>query len=405
MPREKRQLPGEIRDGLVMYEGGTTWHYLVRWRGKIKRGDTKCVGKVAAAEWLKVEKKKWPLEEQGLIGPNVLTLRWIWSEWDRLNSNLSKSHIRWMKGVVHTHAAAFLDRPASDLTKAAFEEMKHTYLTTKGQGFSRGEKPTVRDHTEGGWNKVAGQLRALYRWAVDMKMILAVPFAVKPLPVSLEAKGVLWPEQVQRFLAVVDKVRKERDGDPVPQAGIAVRLMIGLGLRENEALHMEWDRLDWHRHLAIVAMTRTTKKKVKDRTVREIPMPDWLEPYLLKWWAWCGRPSAGLVLVPRKAKVHGEGSTKKAVQKGAKALGITNMTPHSLRYTFATGHYEIDTPLSQIQQMLGHEKPETTWGYILQRPKDQAEAQNKLGKSMGFSVVPIPDTVPLEPKAKRQKMK
>jgi len=55
--------------------------------------------------------------------------------------------------------------------------------------------------------------------------------------------------------------------------------------------------------------------------------------------------------------------------------------------------------------MLGHEKPETTWGYILQRPKDQAEAQDKLGRAMGFTDPPMPDRVSLIPKPTTQKNK
>ena len=391
MPRDKRQLPGEIRDGLVMYEGGTTWHYLVRWRGKIKRGDTKCEGRTTAATWLKAEKKKWPLEEQGLIGPNVRTLRQLHTEWARLHANLSKSHLRWMKNVVELHATAFLDRPAPELTMLELEGLKRLYLSTKGRGFKKNgaKKPedkdhAVREHSEGGWNKVAGQLRALYRWAVSCKMILDVPFLVKPLDVSLESKGVLWPEQVQRFLSAVDGVRKVKKGDLVPHAGISTRMMIGLGLRENEALHSEWDRVDWHRHMFIVAQARVTGKKVKDRTIREIPIPGWLEAYLLKWWVFSGRPTKGLLMVSKVGKAHGEGATDNPVQKGAQALGILNMTPHSLRYTFATVHFETGTALSQIQQMLGHDKPETTMGYILQRSKDQAEAQEKAGAAMGF---------------------
>jgi hypothetical protein len=41
---------------------------------------------------------------------------------------------------------------------------------------------------------------------------------------------------------------------------------------------------------------------------------------------------------------------------------------------------------------MGHRDPETTLGYILQRPKGQAEAQERVSKAMGFS---LPDLEPL----------
>ena len=399
MPRDKRQLPGEIRDGLVMYEGGTTWHYLVRWRGKIKRGDTKCEGRSTAATWLKAERKKWPLEEQGLIGAGVPTLKALWAEWDRLKaSSVSSSHRRYMKGVIHAHTGKYLDLPAGQLTVAAFEELRHAYLTSTGAGPKRNGGHVVRKHTEGGWNKAAGQIRALFRWAVGMKKLLEVPFKVELLPVSLKNRGVLWPERVQAFLVVVDGMRKYQEHDPVPQMSVAIRLMIGAGLREAEALHMEWDRVDWRRHVLIVAQAVATGRKVKDRTIREIPMVSWLETYLLKWWAHCKRPARGLVLFTREEGAHAEGSTTKAVRKGAQSLEIIGLTPHRLRATFATNLFEVGAELSQIQQMLGHEKPEVTMRYILQRPKDQAASLELAAAAMGFK---MPDRVPLAPDDKK----
>jgi integrase len=228
-----------------------------------------------------------------------------------------------------------------------------------------------------------------------MKKLISVPFKVQLLPVSLRNRGVLWPERVQAFLTVVDGMRKYQEEDPVPQMSVALRMMIGAGLREAEALHMEWDRVDWRRHVLIVAQAVTTGKKVKDRTVREIPMVSWLEIYLLRWWAHLERPARGLVLATRDGGAHLEGSTTKAVRKGAQELSITGLTPHRLRATFATNLFEVGTPLSQIQQMLGHEKPEVTMRYIVQRPKDQAESLELAAVAMGFKV---PDRVPMKPK-------
>ena len=63
---------------------------------------------------------------------------------------------------------------------------------------------------------------------------------------------------------------------------------------------------------------------------------------------------------------------------------------HGLRASFATTHFEAGTPLSQIQQMMGHSDPETTMGYIVQRPRDQAAAQERVSELMGFKVQESP---------------
>ena len=369
-----------------------------RYRGRHVKESSKTKNEQEARARKKGITDRMDAEYFGHKDPVAPTLKKLWGEWDRLHANLSESHLRWMRNVVFLHATAYLDRPATDLNVAAYEELRILYLSTKGKGYrvdgKETGKSTVRNHSEGGWNKVAGQLRALYRWAVERGDLRKVPFAVEVLPVSLEAKGVIWPEQVQRFLAVVDGIRKVRKGDPVTHASISIRLMLGAGLRESEALHMEWDRIDWRNHTLTVAQAITTGQKVKDRTVRSIPMVGWLEAFLLKWWVHCKRPTKGLLMVSKVGEVHLPGATNTAMEMGAEALGITGLTPHSCRYTFATNLFETGTRPSQIQQMLGHDKIETTMGYIIQRPKDQAESLEIAAAAMGFpsaseEVIPI----------------
>jgi integrase len=397
MGRQPKQSLGEVRNGLVQYVENGTWHYMVKWRGHVLRGDTKCRSQANAKEWLSKERERWANEEHEQPEKPIPTLRETWEAWEKVKTPVvSSTHVRYMKGVVFTHAEKYLDRPLTELTTEAIEMLRAEYLTSEGRGFKKypkdglkeGEKAhAVRKHSEGGANKMVGQLRAITGWAVETGRISACPFKLRKLKVSLEASPVLWPEQVPTFLAEVDTIRKERKGDLFPHAGIAARLMIGLGIRENEALHAEWDRIDWRRGIFTVAMARSTHKKVKDRAIREIPIPSWLMAYLKQWWGFQGHPSRGLLLVSRKGKPHGEGATGKATALGGAKLEIIGLTPHCLRKTFATGHWEIGTPLSQIAQMMGHEDPQITFKhYIVERKKDQAEAQERLAQAMGFPI-------------------
>lgn len=396
MVRLAAQKPGELRNGLVMHPGGKTWHYCVKWRGRKRQGDTKCESRTAAERWLRLEKEKWAREEHEDAEPPAPTLRALWEEWDRLKkSSTSDSHRAGMKLCVMVHCEQFLDRSITEMTTNEVQEMREIYLSTTGKGFKRNGGHIVRAHTEGGWNRVLSQIQALLGWAVETERITNLPFKPKNLRlnVSHESKGVLWPEQVSAFLAIMDSIRKEREGDIFPHAGVAARLMIGLGLRENEALNAEWDRVDWRRGIFIVAKARTTGKKVKDRTIREIPIPPGICAYLRRWWEFCGSPLSGLVLESKKGTAHRGGGTTKAVLKGATELGIQGLTPHGLRRTFATAHWELGTPLSQISQWMGHEDPDVTLKrYIVLRSSlDQTEYQNRFDKAMRFS-----ETVPIE---------
>jgi len=397
MARREAQKPGEVMGGLVMYQGGKTWHYCVRWRGKVRKGDTKCSSRTAAVKWLDLEKEKWAHEEHHAPVDTLPTLREAWAVWDEKKaSSVSKSHRRYMKGVIHQHTHEWLDKPLTALNGSAIGTLKDRYMSSSGKGYrkppTKGKEGnpahTTRKHSEGGWNKVLVQLRALVGFAIQEGWISERTFSAKGqwLKPSAPSAGFLWPEQVQAFLAEIDTIRKCREGDLYPHPGIFIRLMIGVGLREGEALNLEWDRVVWRQNVIIIADARTTDWRPKDRDKREIEMPEWLRDYLLNWWAFCDRPSKGLLMVSRKGGALRESAAKKAVARGAKVLKIVGLHPHSLRATFATTMWECGATLDEIAEMLGHEDPDTTLKhYIRRRPKGQTENQAKAAEAMGFT--------------------
>lgn len=398
------QKPGELRDGLVLYPGGKVWYYLVRWKKgeKPRRGSTGCTSRTAAAEWLRREKERWANQEHEAPVVQAPTLLKIWEQWDELVGAVkSPTYRRYMNGVVHQHLHEWAERPATELTTTVLETLRARYMSSEGKGFRRGGGHTTRKHSEGGWNRVFGQIRTLLKWAVLKKLLATLPYDIpaKAIRLTSSAKthGVLWPEEVPAFLDAVDVGKRSGQGgrgkkgpDPYRPTSIAIRLMVYLGLREGEALNMEWDRIDWRRKLCVVAECRTTGKRVKDRSAREVPMGPKLESYLRTWWEQEGRPDHGLVVPNATGWALGEGSTTKHVHRGAVALK-KHLTPHGLRATFATGHWEIGTALTQIAQMMGDAAEVVTKHYIFQRPKDQAASQERLEAAMSGSTTVPPD--------------
>lgn len=377
-----------VQNGLYRNENGRVWLYHFKFRGQVFKGSTGCESKTTAKDWLAKYRERLAGQEMGLAPVEVPTLRAVWEKWDRLKAvSVSASHRRWMRGVIHQHTGSWIDRPISDLDTGAIEELKASYLSSEGVGYSKTGQGTKRSHTEGGWNKVLTQIRALVGWAVEVGLLSEIPFKSRRLPVNLKARGILWPEQVRPFLAAVDAIRKP-DGAPFCDTAMAVRMMIGLGLRESEALHAEWSRLDDRRGVFIVAKSESGRN-VKDHAIREIPVPSWLHVDLSRWRDYIGEGSS-LIIPSSHGGAHFSGATTKAVRAGAKALKISNLTPHRLRATFATCHFEVGTPLTQIAQMMGHDDPSITLKhYIVQRPKDQAEAQEKAASAMGYHVVTL----------------
>ena len=61
----------------------------------------------------------------------------------------------------------------------------------------------------------------------------------------------------------------------------------------------------------------------------------------------------------------------KVIKQSAKRAGITkNVTPHTLRHSYATHLIEAGTGIRHIQELLGHSKPETTMIYTHIAQKD-----------------------------------
>lgn len=406
MPKQTKQQPGEVRDHLVMYPGGKTWHYVVKWRGKVRKGDTKCESRTAASTWLQAEMQRWANGEVGIGGEAATpTLREIWKEWRQAKAEqVSPRHIVNMRCAVETHAKAFLDLPITALDNLAIEKLRSSYLQTKGKGYRTGQDwEAERDHSDGGANTLQKMLSSLCGWAVTVKLITSRPFHLKKLKPQQKIRAMLWPEKTALFLEKVRAMgkqwawREDKHGPRPPHdAYIAVRLMVQLGIREDEAIHARWSWIDWRRHCFIVGAS-------KNRRLREIEIPPKLRS-LLK--SICPPEPLGLILPTKTSKSgeqtpHHKNFTAKVVGHAGELAGVPGLTPHRLRAAFATAHYEKGTPISQIQQMLGHSSPETTMKYIMTRPKGQAEAQADVEKTMGIDANPAP--VPIRFQQKKRK--
>ena len=388
--------PRKLRRGLWWSEKTKTWHYEFKFEGfGHQKGDTGHALEKPARDWLAAFKANLKKRQVGLQpdGP-ALTLGKALEEWRKAHQGVtSDRHVVNVTRAVELHATALLSTPIDAITLRDLEELRSAYL--KGEGF--GHNQARLTHTEGGANKVLFHLRLVLSWCGKHGLGPRTVPKLEPLPAQEGAQGVVWPEQVQAFLAEawkggIDHKAKIR---LLPHSATALCLMLGLGLRENEALGARWEWLDTRRQVYVVG-------RAKSRRLREVPLPGWLLRHLVNLRATQGNPARGLILPAGldddgQQIAHVPGFTTKPVARCAALLKISGLTPHRLRATFATTHFEMGTPLSQIQQMLGHRDPATTMGYIIQRPKDQAEAQERVAQAMGFES--SPPTVP-QPKQK-----
>jgi integrase len=365
------------------------WYYDIYMEGKHLRGCTWKESKTAARKWLNEFRA---LQGDRLIGKGpkdpAQTLKTIYEAWAKAQAEkVSAEHLNDMRVAVLVHAQTYLKTPLDQLNNVAIdgpEGIVTHYLGTTGAGYRNANLP----HTLGGANSLLKRLRALCGWAITQGYIEVRPFSTKDLRVQEESKGIVWPERMQEFIAEADRGGPGRTPDAKAteylHSATAIRMMLALGLREDEALHAEWHWIDWRNSCFIV-------KLAKNRRIRSVYMPAWLVQHLTECWERADKPTQGLILPDTKEDgsevPHWGCFTTKPVARIAKKLGIADLTPHRLRATFATTHYEAGTALSQISQMMGHTgktADTTTMGYIVQRPTGQVEAQQKVAKLQGF---------------------
>lgn len=138
-------------------------------------------------------------------------------------------------------------------------------------------------------------------------------------------------------------------------------LMYATGLRVSELVGLRMDQL----HLAM-NLLQVTGKGDKERLVPISPQAtDWVNRYL--------RDARPRLIKQQQAKTvfvnfHGHALTRQAIWKNLKAyiasIGIQkDVTPHTLRHSFATRLLENGADLRVVQELLGHSDISTTQIY------------------------------------------
>jgi site-specific recombinase XerD len=174
--------------------------------------------------------------------------------------------------------------------------------------------------------------------------ITHIPYAKRPkrLPIVLSA------DEVQRLLACVQFLK----------ARLALTTAYAAGLRISEATHLKVADLDSSRMMIRVQQG----KGAKDRYV---PLSRRLLEELRAYWR-LERPADWLFpgYRDRRQSIH-PGSVQRVCQRAAKAAGINKqVTPHTLRHSFATHLLEAGVDLPAIQRLMGHKDVRTTMIYL-----------------------------------------
>jgi site-specific recombinase XerD len=192
----------------------------------------------------------------------------------------------------------------------------------------------------GTYKQALAALRFLYRWVLhrgDVVQDIRGPRAERRLPVVLSF------EEVHRFFAAIPSFKHRT----------LLMFAYAAGLRISEAASVRITDIDSQRMVIRVVQG----KRKKDRYT--ILSPLLLEMLRHYWWA--ARPKDYLFPSRGKTGVVRSSTVQQVCNEARERAGLSKeVTPHTLRHSFATHLLEAGTELRVIQELLGHASPRTT---------------------------------------------
>lgn len=206
-------------------------------------------------------------------------------------------------------------------------------------------------------SRMISALRKFYRYLLretvissDPMTMVASPKPAQHLPATLsgpEIDALMAAPDITQPLGLRDRAMFE--------------LMYATGLRVSELVNLRLDQM----HLSL-NLLEVTGKGDKQRIVPVSPQAvDWVNQYLQN-----SRPALIKKTPPAVVFVnfHGRQLTRQGIWKNLKAyiqaLGIEkDVTPHTLRHSFATNLLENGADLRVVQELLGHADISTTQIY------------------------------------------
>lgn len=206
-------------------------------------------------------------------------------------------------------------------------------------------------------SRMISALRKFYRFLLREGAISADPMTKIDTPKRAQhLPATLSSQEVDALMAKPDTDK------PLGLRDRAIfELMYATGLRVSEVVDLRLDQL----HLAM-NLLQVTGKGDKERLVPISPQAtQWVDRYLQE-----ARPKLLKRLQPKNVFVnfHGGPMTRQGIWKNLKAyiasIGIEkDVTPHTLRHSFATRLLENGADLRVVQELLGHSDISTTQIY------------------------------------------
>lgn len=162
---------------------------------------------------------------------------------------------------------------------------------------------------------------------------------------------VLSKEEVKKMIYATENLKHK----------LIIMFLYYAGLRLNEVINLRWQDIDYDREIIHIKDAKGSKDRVVflHRELKKL-----LEIY-------SENIREGVVLASQRSGRYNKRTIQKIVKNAAVKSDITkNVTPHTLRHSFATHLLEAGADIRYIQHLLGHKNLKTTQIYTHIANKD-----------------------------------
>ncbi len=197
-------------------------------------------------------------------------------------------------------------------------------------------------------------LKFFYENVFNTKFEEKLPLARKSLKLPL----ILSKEEINKMIESTKNLKHK----------LVIMFLYYAGLRLDETRNLKWQDIDFDREIIHLKTAKGDKERVIFLHKKLIDM---LRIY--------GTNEEGPIFISQREGKYNKRTIQQIVKSASKKVGIKkNVTPHTLRHSFATHLLESGADIRYIQQLLGHKDLKTTQIYTHVANKDIKKLANLL---------------------------
>jgi len=208
--------------------------------------------------------------------------------------------------------------------------------------------------------------------------------------INFDTKKLPKPPKYDKTLPEIytdDELKKFLEAVTSPRESLLCRLLLQTGVREQEAMYLEWTDIDFKRKiLRLQSKVKQWGFRLKDFEERELPLSDDLILRLKDY----KRDHAGLETLVFARAGKPDGHMLRSLKRRVRAVGLNcgkcegcqgksneceNWYLHKFRATYCTKLLRSGFDLRTVQQMMGHNDMTSTMRYLRPAENEQTQAR------------------------------